>query len=117
MAAALKLQGPRPLADSWPPLSVVKDKEVVQAAEKCDSERVSDVCCHGPLHILENDESWSADTSKTFTQISSIEARVDLESYCLSSKVLRDISFSLPVAMQSRQQKACKNCPCDDYST
>lgn len=53
LAAALKLQGPRPLAESWPPLvKVVKDKEVVQAAESVVIQRgFSDVCCHWPLHI------------------------------------------------------------------
>ena len=113
LAAGLKLQGPRPLAESWPPLSVVKDKEVVKAGVLWFRE--------GFRCLLPCDESCftcfgTSKTSKTFTRISSNEARLNLESYSLSSKVLWDISFSVPIAMQSQQQKACKNCPCDDYS-
>jgi len=70
----------------------------------------------GPTHSF-YDESWSANTSKTFTPISSIEARGDLEQLLPFQQSAAGYLIFLPIAMQSQQQKACKNCPCDDYST
>lgn len=92
MAAALKLQGPRPLAESWPPLvKVVKDKEVVQAAEKCDVREGFRRLLPLALHIPFMMSLGQPIHRKPSLQFLALKREVILNSYCLSSKVLRDI--------------------------